>query len=239
MITLFGNLESGNVHKVQMILHRLGLGYRRVDVAQTRGEPRRPEYLALNPIGKVPAVLLNGNDVLSESGAILYYFAAETELWPQHKRAQAEVLRWILFEQYNHEPALAVIRYLLHYADDPGSHSERIASLAPKARQALGVMESRLAAQPWLVNGGCTLADYVLYPYTRLADETDIGLDEFPAVRNWLSQMESQSRFLPVYQDGAIETVTFAEYFDPVSLATRKHFPKDVSGSSSANSRTG
>ena len=98
MITLFGDLESGNVHKVQMILRRVGLPFRRVDVAQRGGEPRRPEFLRLNPIGKVPVVLLENGDVLSESGAILYYFAKDTELWPEDTLSQAEVLRWMFFE---------------------------------------------------------------------------------------------------------------------------------------------
>jgi glutathione S-transferase len=106
LITLFGDLESGNVHKAQMILRRIGLPFRRVDVAQSRAEPRRPEFLRLNPIGKVPVVLLENGDVLSESGAILYYFAKDTELWPNDTRAQAEVLRWMFFEQYSHEPTL-------------------------------------------------------------------------------------------------------------------------------------
>jgi len=94
MITLFGNLESGNVHKAKMILRRVGLPFRRVDVSQARGEPRRPEFLKLNPIGKVPTILLDDGDILSESGAILYYFAKDTELWPEDIGAQTEVLRW-------------------------------------------------------------------------------------------------------------------------------------------------
>ena len=99
MITVFGNLESGNVHKVQMLLHRLAIKFRRVDVAQPRGEPRRPEYLKINPIGKVPAVIFEDGDVLTESGAILYYFAQGTKLWPGDRRAQAEVLRWMFLQK--------------------------------------------------------------------------------------------------------------------------------------------
>jgi glutathione S-transferase len=121
MITIFGTLESGNVHKVQMLLHRLEIVFRRVDVAQPRGEPRRAEYLKINPIGKVPSVMLEDGDVLTESGAILYYFAQGSRLWPGDRRAQAEVLRWMFFEQYSHEPALAVMRYLVHFADGPSA----------------------------------------------------------------------------------------------------------------------
>jgi glutathione S-transferase len=213
LITLFGNLESGNVHKVQMILRRVGAPFRRVDVSQTRGEPRRSEFLKLNPIGKIPTLLLEDGDVLSESGAILYYFAKETELWPEDTRSQTEVLRWMFFEQYSHEPSLAVIRYLRNYAEDPGRHVERIKELEPKARHALAVMEQRLEANEWIAAANCTIADYALYPYTRVADEAGFDLNGFPAVRAWLERIESQPGFLPMRAEGAVETLTFDDYF--------------------------
>jgi glutathione S-transferase len=140
MVTLFDNLESGNVHKVQMVLRRLDIPFRRVDVAQTRGEPRRREFLLLNPIGKVPTVLLDDGDVLSESDAILYYFAHHTELWPRDARAQTEVLRWMFFEQYSHEPTLSVIRYLTRFVETPEAHADQVQQLMPKARHALDVI---------------------------------------------------------------------------------------------------
>lgn len=107
MITLFGNLDSGNVHKAQIILCRSGTSYARVDVSQTRGEPRDEHFLALNPMGKVPAVMLEDGLVITESGAILYYFAQATRLWPEALEERTEVLRWMFFEQYSNEPSLA------------------------------------------------------------------------------------------------------------------------------------
>ena len=115
MLTLLGNLESGNVHKIQMMLAYLNLRFARVDVAQTRDEPRRPEFLALNPMGKVPVVVLDGGDVLAESGAVLYWFGRDTPLWPRDSLAQTEVLRWMFFEQYSHEPYIAVARNIITY----------------------------------------------------------------------------------------------------------------------------
>ncbi len=150
MITLFGNLESGNVHKVQLILRYVEEPYRRVDMSQTRDETRRPEFLDLNPIGKIPAVRLDDGDVLSESNAILFYFARATDLWPEDRRGQAEVLRWMFFEQYSHEPAVSVIRYLSRYTGDPRAHTERIAELKPKARRALETMDALLRDRPWV-----------------------------------------------------------------------------------------
>ena len=213
MITLFGNLESGNVHKVQMILRRTGVPFRRVDVAQTRGEPRTAAFLAQNPMGKVPAVLLEDGDVLSESGAILYYFAKDTALWPRDTRTQAEALRWMFFEQYSHEPALAVIRYLKRYAEEPQRHLDQVRQLEPRGRHALEVMETRLRVGAWLAGDTCTIADYALYPYTRVANEAGFELSEFPAIARWLERVEAQPGFLPMGAEGAAETRTFADYF--------------------------
>jgi len=162
MLTLFGNLNSGNVHKVQTILRRTGTPFRRVDVRQDRGQARDPRYLALNPMGKVPAVLLEDGAMLSDSGALLYYFGCETDLWPPGRREQAEVLRWMFFEQYSHEPALAVLRYLLRFTPDPEAHGDRIEDLRPKCRFALNVLEDRLASSPWIAGPSATLADYAL-----------------------------------------------------------------------------
>ena len=213
MLTLFGNLDSGNVHKVQMILARIGEPYRRVDVAQTRNEPRDEHFLAINPMGKVPAVLRQDGRVMSESGAILYYFSQGTPLWPTGADTQTAVLRWMFFEQYSHEPSLAVMRYLRHFVDSPDLHTERVAELAPKGHHALSVMESRLGNNEWLAADACTIADYALYPYTRSADSAGFRIDEFPGIAQWLNRMEAQAEFIPLGSDGAVETLCFADYF--------------------------
>jgi len=213
LLTLFGNLDSGNVHKVQMIFRHIGASYRRVEVAQTKGEPRRAEFLAINPMGKVPAVLREDGKVITESGAILYHFSQGTALWPETLDRRTEVLRWMFFEQYSHEPALAVMRYLLHYSGDPGQHVNRIKELEPKARHALEVMESTLADNQWLVGDGCTIADYALYPYTRTADTVGFRMAAYPRVQAWLARIEAQPGFIPLYEEGSAETLGFDQYF--------------------------
>lgn len=213
LITLFGNLDSGNVHKVQMILCRTGKAYRRVDVAQTRNEPRDERFLAINPMGKVPAVRCEDGRVLSESGAILYYFSQGTPLWPEGVDARTECLRWMFFEQYSHEPSLAVMRYLCHFTDDPGRHSGKVAELEPKGRHALNVMEARLGENAWLAGEACTIADYALYPYTRAADSIGFRIEEFPGIERWLARIEAQPRFIFFGHEGATEIRSFAEYF--------------------------
>jgi glutathione S-transferase len=194
-----------------MILRRVAVPYRRVDVAQPRGEPRSKEFRDINPIGKVPTVLFDDGDILSESGAILYFFGKGTDLWPDDRRTQSEVLRWMFFEQYSHEPALAVIRYLKHFSSEDGAE-QRISELQPKARHALSVMEQRLETNEWLACESCTLADYALYPYTRLMAESGISPADYPSVSRWLEKIENTPGFLGTGQDGAEETISFSEY---------------------------
>jgi glutathione S-transferase len=111
MLTLYGDLDSGNVYKVRLVLAQLGIAYRRVDTTQNRGEPQSPEFRAINPIGKIPTVVFDDGRMLSESGAILFYFAQASPLWPGGDWERAEVLRWMFFEQYGHEPYIAVNRH--------------------------------------------------------------------------------------------------------------------------------
>jgi glutathione S-transferase len=213
MLTLFGNVESGNVHKVQMVFSRLGLPFRRVDVRQDLGQPRDARFLTINPMGKVPAVRFPDGDVLSDSGAILFYFALQTPLWPEPRRDQAEVLRWMFFEQYSHEPALAVLRYLKRFTPDPGAHQSRIADLVSKSTFALGVLEKRLAQAEWIAGPAPTIADYALYPYTRWMNEVGFSHDDWPAISLWMRRVEKLPRFLPLYTDAAREVIAFADYF--------------------------
>lgn len=213
MITLFGNLESGNVHKVQAILYRIEVAYRRVDVVQAAGHPRTEKFLALNPMGKVPAVRLDDGDVITESGALLYWFGRGTELWPADERARTEVLRWMCFEQYSHEPALAVMRYLRRFAPPSDDNARRVRELAPRAHQALQVMNARLASSVFVTGDTCTLADMALYPYTHWSDQSGIDLTAYEHVRRWLARVEAEPRFLAAGVEGATEVVSFDDYF--------------------------
>ena len=213
MITLFGNLESGNVHKVQMILHRVEIPYKRVDVSQVKQETRKQPFLDLNPMGKIPAIKFDNGDILTESGAILFYFAQNTDMWPTDVRFQTEVLRWMFFEQYSHEPALSVIRYLKHFVPDPEIFIERVTELSPKGRFVLSVLESQLKQYSWIAQKTCTIADYALYPYTKVADEAGFDLSEYPNIQKWLYRVENQKNFIPFRSDGSSETLAFEQYF--------------------------
>jgi len=211
MLTLFGNLDSGNVHKVQMILVRRGLPFRRVDVRQDRGQPRDGRFLALNPMGKVPAVLFDDGDMISDSGALLFHFAQGTSLWPGDPRQQTEVLRWMFFEQYSHEPSLAVLRYLRRFA--PGADAGRLADLEQRSRFALDVLQSALAKRDWIAGCDPTIADYALYPYTAMAGEIGLPFADWPAIARWIDRLGTLPGFIPVYTDAAAEAVPFEVYF--------------------------
>jgi glutathione S-transferase len=164
-------------------------------------------------MGKVPAVRFPDGDVLTDSGALLFHFADRTRLWPTDRRMQAEVLRWMFFEQYSHEPALAVLRYLRRFAPDSAMRATRMAELEPKCDMVLDVLEDRLSSQDWIVSGGMTIADLALYPYTRLAGEVGFDPARRPAIARWIERIECQPRHLPVYADAATEAVAFDAYF--------------------------
>ena len=143
MLTLYGDLDSGNVYKVRLLLAQLGVTYRRVDTTQNRGETATAEFRAINPIGKIPTIVFDDGRMLSESGAILYFLARDTALFPADAWHQANVLRWMFFEQYSHEPYIAVNRHWkLHLPLAEQSRlADRIAQNQARGEHALAVME--------------------------------------------------------------------------------------------------
>ena len=194
MLTLYGDLDSGNVYKVRLLLAQLGVAYRRVDTTQNRGEPATPQFRAINPIGKIPTVVFDDGRVLSESGAILFHFAQGSPLWPSGDWDQAQVMRWMFFEQYSHEPYIAVNRHWkLHLpAVEQERLAERIAANHARGLQALDVMEQQLGAADWLAGGTYTIADIALYAYTHTAEEGGFDLAPYPGIRGWLDRVRAQ-----------------------------------------------
>jgi glutathione S-transferase len=185
-----GTSTSGNCHKVRMVLDITGQPYawREVDIMQAG--TRSPEFLRLNPNGKVPVVVLDDGTALAESNAILWYFGEGTRLLPDGRLGRAQMLQWMFFEQYTHEPAIAVARFIrvfLKKADDP-----RLPDLLTRGARALGVMEQHLATRDFFVGGRLSLADLALFAYTHRADEGGIDLAAFPAVRAWLARCRAQ-----------------------------------------------
>ncbi len=207
MLTLYGNLESGNVYKVRLIMALTGVAHRRVEVNQVQGDPRSPEYRAMAPIGKVPAVKFDDGRVMMESGALLYWFSQGTKYFPLDAWDQTQALQWMFFEQYNHEPAIAVNRYLMHYAPPGDPRRTQLAANNEKCHFALSVMERQLTANDWFVPSGYSIADMALYAYTHVAGEGGFDLAGYPKIRAWIARVASQPGHVEMMKETSAEPV--------------------------------
>jgi glutathione S-transferase len=198
MFTVYGMSDSGNSYKVRLALEQLALPYRWVEVDPAKGETRTPEFLARNPNGKVPALVLENGACLPESNAILNYLAEGTPLLPADRLGRARVLQWMFFEQYSHEPYVAVARSILHSLPPDSPRRAELPRLQERGSHALGVMEQHLAKERWFAAGRYTIADIALYAYTHCAEEGGFDLSKFPAITRWLENTRRQPRHVPM-----------------------------------------
>jgi len=196
MITVHGMKASGNCYKLQLLLDQLGQPYRWSEVDSTRGETRTPEYLAKNPNGKVPLLELDDGRLLAESNAILCYLAEGTPFLPDDRWLRAQALQWLFFEQYSHEPYIAVARYIAKWL--PADHPRRaeLPRLLERGYQALDVMEKHLASNDFFVASGYGVADIGLYAYTHQAHIGGFEMSRYPAIRGWLARVEATPGFV-------------------------------------------
>ena len=198
MLTLHDYLPSGNGYKCRLLLHQLGVPFRLVERDIMQGETRTPEFLAKNPNGRIPALELADGTVLAESNAILFYLAEGTPFLPEDRLGRAQVLQWMFFEQYSHEPFIAVARFIRHLLPPDTPRRAELPRLEQGGYAALGVMERRLAEHPFLVADRYTIADIALYAYTHVADDGGFDLTGFPAVRAWLERVATQPGHVPI-----------------------------------------
>ena len=201
MLTLYGNLISGNDYKVRLLLSQFGIDYDYEEKDVFTGETRTPEFLAINPNGRIPTVRFDDGRILTESNAILYYFAEDTDFLPAHRFARAQVLQWMCFEQYSHEPFIAVARFLLHTDNGREVHAATLEEKWPKGHDALAVMEGHLKNREFFVGDAYSIADIALYAYTHVADEGDYDLAGYPAIRRWLDRIADQPRHILITQE--------------------------------------
>jgi glutathione S-transferase len=195
MLRVYGMSASGNCHKVRMALEALARPYAWTEIAPVRGDTRTPEFLAMNPNGKVPVLEIEPGTYLPESNAILWYLADGTPLLPSSALQRAQVLQWLFFEQYSHEPYIAVARFLRKFHPDPESQRALADSKMNGGYRALEVMEGRLAQEPFFVGGRYSIADIALYAYTHVADDGGFDLGRLPAVRAWLDRVRAQPHY--------------------------------------------
>ena len=191
---------SGNCYKVRLAAHQLGIALRLRDYPLHGGETRKPAFLAKNPNGRVPLLELDDGRCLPESGAILWYLSEGSRLQPVDKWGRAEVLQWMFFEQYSHEPYIAVARYWLAYAPKEELEHKRplVAEWHAKGNAALGVMETHLAQNDWFAAGRYSIADIALYGYTHAAQQGGFNLSSYAAVSRWLARVAAEPGHIPL-----------------------------------------
>ena len=191
MLRLYDYWESGNCYKVRLLLAQLGLPFERVPLDILAGETRTPRFLAKNPNGRVPLVEWPDGRRLAESDAILCYLACGTPLLPADAFARAQTLQWMFFEQYSHEPYIAVVRFW-HFAGLVERNRAMLPDKMERGYAALEVMERHLAVHPWFGGERYGVADIALYAYTHVADEGGFELGRFPAVEAWLARVRAE-----------------------------------------------
>ena len=197
MLTLYDFMGSGNGYKVRLLLAQLGLPYKLVERDILKGETRTPEFLAKNPNGRIPTLQLEDGTHLAESDAILWYLAEGTRFAPADRLARAQTLQWMFFEQYSHEPNIAVVRFWRHFISKLSPLQELdLPGRVEKGYAALGVMEQHLARHQYFVGGRYGLADIALYAYTHVAPEGNFDLDHYPHVSSWLARVASQPGYV-------------------------------------------
>ena len=196
MLTIYGMSDSGNCYKLKLAAEQLELRHRWVEIDTRKGETRSREFLARNANGKVPLLGLEDGSFLPESNAILNYLADGTALLPSDKLGRARVLQWMFFEQYSHEPYIAVARWILRFQPAESPRRAELPRLHERGHQALGVMEQHLAREPFFAAGRYTIADIALFAYTHRAADGGFDLERYPALRAWLKRVAEQPRFV-------------------------------------------
>ncbi|HYC02282.1 MAG TPA: glutathione S-transferase family protein [Azospirillaceae bacterium] len=190
---LYDNLSSGNGYKCRLMMTLLGIPFERVEIDIDRGESRTPEFLAMNPNGRIPLLQVAPDRYLAESNAILCFLAEGTEYLPAEPWLRAQVMQWLFWEQYSHEPNVATARFWITHKFE--MNEERVHALVLKREQghaALKLMDRHLAATPFLVDSRYTIADIALYAYTHVAEEGGFQLDEYENLRRWLDRVAAR-----------------------------------------------
>ncbi|WP_066381472.1 MULTISPECIES: glutathione S-transferase family protein [unclassified Anabaena] len=197
-IILYDFLPSGNGYKIRLLLTQMGIPFERVEVNILQGESRTAEFLSKNPNGKIPVLEIEPGKYLSESNAILLYLSEYTEFLPYDRYLKAQVMQWLFFEQYSHEPYIATSRFWLSIL---GKGEEYRAKLEQKQEQgyaALKLMENHLKHHSFFVDERYTIADIALFAYTHVADEGGFDLTQFSAIQAWLERVKGQPGYISI-----------------------------------------
>lgn len=198
MIRLHQFQPSGNCYKVRLLLRQLGVPFELVDLDLRAGAARTPEFRAFAPLGRVPVVELAPGVVLAESNAILWHFGEGSRLVPEDRLERAQVLQWMFWEQYSHEPYVAVVRaWTAFFGVPPGKEAE-LADRRARGEDALATMDRHLQGHLFFVGGRYSIADIALYAYTHVAGEGGFDLARYPAVGAWLDRVRAEPGHVPI-----------------------------------------
>ncbi len=198
MIKVYGMSSSGNCYKIKLLLEQLSRPYAWEEIDIMQGSTRTATFLAMNPNGKVPTLEIEPSVFLSESNAILSYLAEGTAFMPTDQLARARVLQWMFFEQYSHEPYIAVARFICKYLPPDSARRAELPRLLERGHQALGVMEQHLKTRSFFVDKHYSIADIALFAYSHEASIGGFELTPYPAVRRWLERIENEPKFFPM-----------------------------------------
>jgi len=194
MFKLYGMTGSGNCWKPAVLMKQLNQSFEWIEINTLKGETRTPEFLALNPNGRVPLLLVNGRK-LAESNAMLCYLAEGSDYFPADRWQRAKILEWMFFEQYSHEPYIATVRFWVHFMHKQDEWQDKIAEAMKKGYAALGVMEQQLKKTSFLAGARYSIADIALYAYTHVAHQGGYDLAAYPEVNAWMKRVEEQPKF--------------------------------------------
>jgi glutathione S-transferase len=195
---IYGDHQSGNCYKLQLVASFLGITYEWIQMDIKNGDTKSESFIKLNPNGKIPILVLADGRVLSESNAILNYLAEGSEFLPKDPYLRAKVLQWQFFEQYSHEPYIAVARFIQHYLGIPEERRVEYESKQSGGHKALKVMEIQLEKTPYLIGDFMTIADISLFAYTHVANEGGFDLSQYPKINQWIERIKNQKKFIPM-----------------------------------------
>ena len=198
MLRLIDYLPSGNCYKVRLLLTQLGVPFERTPVTLRLTLEAAAELRKINPLGRVPTLILENGEAMGESNAILLHFADGTPLMPVDRMQRARVYEWLFWEQYDHEPTVAVIRAWIRFFGVPAGREADVEPLRARAHKALSVLESHLVTRDFLVGETYTIADIALFAYTHVAPDGGVALDGYPAIRAWIERVQAQPGHIPI-----------------------------------------
>ncbi|MEM8498146.1 MAG: glutathione S-transferase family protein [Pseudomonadota bacterium] len=197
---IYGDIKSGNCYKIALTAAILNIEHEWVDIDILKNETGTKAFLQKNPNGKVPLLELDDGRCLSESNAIVNYLARDSALVPNDAFTHAKMLEWQFFEQYSHEPFIAVARFIAKYQGMPEERKAEYEAKQPGGHKALGIMEAQLMKTPYLLGEQLSVADISLYGYTHVADEGGFDLSTYPAILSWLARIQAEPNYVAMTQ---------------------------------------